>query len=342
MNPLISVVIPVYNVEKYIIECLESVKAQTFTDFEAIIVNDGTKDKSAILAQNFIEKNNLSNFRIINKPNGGLSSARNTGLDNAKGKWIYFLDSDDWMEPDALKDLVDCLGNKDVDIVIGGYQAFDQLTGKKEKWNNYPLEYGKFPDDLWAYHSFSFVVSRLYSKQIIDKNNLRFDERIEYAEDNAWQFDYGCCVKSYACTNKVGYNYRINREGALTSSLVTPKMKYYIGEHMMRFYDLLDEDTMYKSLKDNPRLLSVTWGVLSTSVVNDILDKKIKSAKQKMKLPLSRIVTRVFTPRSMKEKIFFLLWKKSFACLKMFVITYYRNFDKLRRTKFMQKMSKRG
>lgn len=342
MNPLISIIIPVYNVEKYILECLESVRTQTFVDYEVIVVNDGTKDNSALLVQNFIENNKLSNFHLINKSNGGLSSARNAGLDNANGTWIYFLDSDDWLEPNAMQDLVDCLGENDVDIVLGGYQAYDQLTGKVEIWNGYPLEYGKMPDDLGTYHSFSFVTSRLYNKKIIDENELRFDERIQYAEDNAWQFDYCQYVKSYACTNKVGYNYRINRAGALTSSLVTPRMKYYIGEHMMKFYDLLDEQTMYKSLKNNPRLLSTTWGILTTSVVNDILDKNKIAAKQKMKSTLARIVTEVFVPRSTKEKIFFFLWKKSFLCLQIFVIMYYRNFDLLRRTKLMQKMSQRG
>ena len=331
MRPLISIIIPVYNVEKYIIECLESVKNQTFTDFEVIVVNDGTKDNSAIIAQEYIEKNNLTNFYIINKENGGLSSARNAGLDNAKGKWIYLLDSDDWLEPDAMQILVDCLNKYDVDLVIEGYQAYDESTGAVEVWNNYPFEYGVLPDDLWGLHSFSFSVARLYKKSIIDEHKVRFDERIEYAEDNAWQFDYNSHVKSYACTNRVGYNYRINRSGSLTDRLITPKMKYHIAEHMYRFYELLDEKTIFDSLKKNPRLLSVTWGVLSTNVVNDILDKKYDDAKAKMKTTIAKSINQFLAPRSKKERLFFWLWKHSFLLLRMFVVVYYGNFEKIRR-----------
>lgn len=338
-EPLISIIVPVYNVEQYIIKCLESVKSQTFLNYECVIVNDGTKDNSAVLVRDFIDRNKLNNFFLIEKENGGISSARNFGLDKSKGKYVYFLDSDDWMESNSLQSLVNCMCGKDVDLAIGGYRAYDQRTGKFDVWSNYPISQGVIPKDLWALHSFSFVWGRLYKKSIIDCNNLRFDERIEYAEDNAWHFDYNRYVKTYACTNDIGYNYRINREGALTSKLVTPKMKYYIGEHMFSFYDAFDDTIIKDVFCKNRHLLRVTWRVLTTSVVNDILDKKIKDAKKKRKSLLAKSANDAFCPHTKKEKIFFILWKHSFFLLRIFVLFYYGNFQKLRKSRFVQKIS---
>ncbi len=114
---MISVVIPIYNTEKYLHECLQSVQDQTFTDFEVVMVNDGSTDTSADIASQFSRAD--SRFRLVNKPNDGPSAARNKGIEESKGEYIVFLDSDDTLHPDALKILIsaleDCPGS---DIVI--------------------------------------------------------------------------------------------------------------------------------------------------------------------------------------------------------------------------------
>ena len=99
--PAISVVIPVYNVEKYLRTCLDSVCRQTFSDFEAVCVDDGSTDGSPEILREYERRD--TRFRVITQRNGGLSFARNTGMDAARGKYIYFLDSDDWLRPDALE-----------------------------------------------------------------------------------------------------------------------------------------------------------------------------------------------------------------------------------------------
>ena len=341
MKPLISVIIPVYNVEQYIVECLESVRVQTFHDYEVIIVNDGTKDRSAELTANFIKEHGLANWCIVDKENGGLSSARNAGMDVARGDWIFFVDSDDWIEPKALEVLTDCLRRNPADLVIGGYQAYDQTTGTTEVWSDYPCDFGVMPRDLGKLHSFSMCWGRLYKKTIIDQHSLRFDERIQYAEDNPWQFDYIQRISAFSCTNQVIYNYRINRAGALTSQHVTPRMKYHNAEYMYRFYATVDKQLAADSLKENPRLLSVTWGVLTTNVVNHILDNEYSTARKKIHSELSRAVITAFAPRSKKEKIFLWLWKYSFVLLCAFVKVYYGNFETLHKSKLLQVLSKR-
>ena len=110
--PKYTVVIPVYNVEAYLRQCLDSVAHQTFPDWEAICVNDGSTDGSATILEDYASKD--GRFKIVAQPNRGLSAARNTGMDAAKGEYILFLDSDDWLEPNALEVLSENMNGEDM------------------------------------------------------------------------------------------------------------------------------------------------------------------------------------------------------------------------------------
>lgn len=121
MSTLISVIIPVHNTEQYISCCLESVLSQSFTNIELILVDDGSKDGSGTICDEYAKKDHR--IRVFHKENGGVSSARNLGLDNVRGEWVYFVDSDDELLPGSLQTLVDGI-TEDVDIVGGGYERF--------------------------------------------------------------------------------------------------------------------------------------------------------------------------------------------------------------------------
>lgn len=95
-DSMISVIVPVYNVERYLARCIESILSQTYTDFELLLIDDGSKDKSGSICDEYALKD--SRIRVFHKPNGGVSSARNVGLDNARGQWVAFCDSDDWLD----------------------------------------------------------------------------------------------------------------------------------------------------------------------------------------------------------------------------------------------------
>lgn len=99
-NPKVSVIVPVYNVEKLLQRCIDSILAQTFTDFELLLIDDGSKDKSGEICDEYAAKD--SRIRVFHKQNGGVSTARNIGIDKAQGEWIYFVDSDDIVLPSAL------------------------------------------------------------------------------------------------------------------------------------------------------------------------------------------------------------------------------------------------
>ncbi|MGO2103516.1 MAG: glycosyltransferase family 2 protein [Psychroflexus halocasei] len=120
--PEVSIILPCYNVEKYIAKSIQSVLDQTYGDFELLVVIDGSPDNSKIIAESFTDKR----ITIYEKPNGGLSDARNYGLVRAKGEYVYFMDSDDWIESDLIEKTINVLENKKLDLVIFGYFQDDE------------------------------------------------------------------------------------------------------------------------------------------------------------------------------------------------------------------------
>lgn len=122
---MISIVIPVYNVEKYLAECVDSVLAQTYTDWEAILVDDGATDSSGRMCDEYTKKD--SRIRVIHRENGGLSAARNTGLNAAQGEYVYFLDSDDYILPRTLEEIQNTARREQADVVFfDGFVFFDE------------------------------------------------------------------------------------------------------------------------------------------------------------------------------------------------------------------------
>lgn len=131
MAPVVSIIIPTYNCEKFIIECLESVRLQSYKDYEVIIVNDGSTDNSDKIICDFISDNKLNNFHLVTQSNKGVSSARNTGIAHAQGEWVSFVDSDDWIKPDFLLDMVSALKEHPAQLCMAGFSKFSD-EDKKE------------------------------------------------------------------------------------------------------------------------------------------------------------------------------------------------------------------
>lgn len=124
MSDLVSVIVPVYNVEKYLARCLDSIINQTYTNLEIILVDDGSKDSSGQICDEYAAKD--QRIKVIHKQNGGLSSARNAGLDIASGSYIEFVDSDDWIDKDTVKENLELIINENSNVVFfNHYQVFD-------------------------------------------------------------------------------------------------------------------------------------------------------------------------------------------------------------------------
>lgn len=215
---LVSVIIPVYNVEQYLKACLDTVVAQDYSDFEVICVNDGSTDGSSSILNEYVTK--YSNISIINQENKGLSAARNAGIRAAKGDYIFFLDSDDWIERGTLKILAEKQKGEDL-LCFNGRRYFDdgttetpdtgivedRLTGW-EYYNKYALVSRKF--------HFVCTVLRLYRREYLLNNSLFFEEGI-YHEDNLFTPIACYYSKSVKVIPDVLYVYRI-REGSITQT----------------------------------------------------------------------------------------------------------------------------
>lgn len=173
----LSIIVPVYNVEKYIEKCLCSLLNQDLdkSEYEILVINDGTKDSSATIAREIASKN--SNIQVIDKENGGLSTARNRGLEYATGEYIFFVDSDDYIEPNVLKTLLDKCHSNNLDMIAFNFRLVDD-SGKKSKeayTNKIPTNtLFKGSDYLVNDRFIVMVYTYLYRAEFLRKNDIKF------------------------------------------------------------------------------------------------------------------------------------------------------------------------
>lgn len=185
---LISIILPVYNVENYIEKAVRSVVQQTYTNFELLVINDGTKDNSI---QKIDEYATDSRIKIYHKENGGLSDARNYGLERAQGDYIYFMDSDDWIEPNLLALTVDKIEKKSIEVVVFGYfldtedkngnlistsQVIHQHNEINSKNSN-----SNMSDNTIGLLGYAW--NKLYSSSFLKKHNFKFEKGVSLVED---------------------------------------------------------------------------------------------------------------------------------------------------------------
>ena len=206
---MISIVVPIYNVEKYLRKCIDSIIAQTFSDWELILINDGSKDNSGVICDEYVTKD--KRIKVIHKNNEGVSKARNIGIELAKGEYLCFIDSDDWIEPTYLNDF----NTKELqcDFYISGalYDTYEKVYSYKkfnEKYckNKYEIRDEFFYQDLL---SNGYPWGKLYKTQIIKDNNLRFNENLTINEDHIFVFQYFMHINTLYITNTAGYHYTV-------------------------------------------------------------------------------------------------------------------------------------
>ena len=185
MKPNISVIIPVYNVQHYLPQCLDSLNAQIGVNIEVILVNDGSTDYSLSICKEYAHRN--SNVIVLDKENGGLSDARNAGTKAATGEYVYYLDSDDWLAPNAIKLLYDYAIGNDCEIVQGGfYYAYDDHLLYDNKYKkSFVLDHHEAMLELIKNdYVKNFAWGRLYRADIVKKHQF---PKGKYYEDSYWQ-----------------------------------------------------------------------------------------------------------------------------------------------------------
>lgn len=216
MNPLISVIIPVYNVEIYLNKCIDSIINQTYRNIEVVLVDDGSTDQSCIICDECAKIDNR--IKVIHKQNGGLSDARNQGLNIAKGEYIVFVDSDDWMESNGIEYMYKLSQKYNADLVIVGTQKISECTGKVI-WSTF-----KENEEILAMNKYEAIKDtlingcaawgRLYKKEIHDGIHFPVGE---INEDEAIVLRILERCNTIVKTSKVAYNYRF-RENSITST----------------------------------------------------------------------------------------------------------------------------
>ena len=200
--PLVSIIVPVYKAEQWLHRCVDSILAQTMTDFELLLIDDGSPDKSGEICDEYAAKD--SRVRVFHKENGGVSSARNLGLDNARGEWISFVDADDWVEVDYLAGLTEKL---DADFIVGGCRY---TTGEIFQLKSKYLVEKSIADFIQEYNGCCFIRAvwgKLFKKKIIDEKYLRFDEKIRVGEDTIFNKSFFVEINKTLLVERVAYNY---------------------------------------------------------------------------------------------------------------------------------------
>lgn len=215
MKSLVSVIIPIYNVEQYLEKCLDSVINQTYKDLEIICVNDCSPDNSAQILLEYAQRD--TRIKIVNREkNGGVSAARNTGLDEAKGEYVYFIDSDDWIDLDYIEKMVSAITFSKTDVVVNTnvIQEFENKPSKKLVFGDLEIEENAFVDADNAINNIMWASwAQLWDRKFLVKNGLGFLEGHIYEDMHFSPVAYSYMDKIYAIAASA-YHYRI-RENSL-------------------------------------------------------------------------------------------------------------------------------
>ena len=248
-TPKLSVIIPVYNEENYIGECLESVLNQSFRDIEVICVDDGSTDSTVSILEEICS--NDPRVTVIHQKNEYAGAARNRGLLRARGEYVHFMDGDDWLEKDAYEEWYSIAKDQDADVCIGFHRNHDMLTGKIENRGsspskNYICVTNIIDNARSLFNSAVVPWNKIYRRDFLMENDLKF-EQIQCANDRSFYFKVISRAKSIAIIRRYFVNYRMNIPGALT------------GEGRLQHFDchFKSFETIWEWFKDDEKEIRV-------------------------------------------------------------------------------------
>lgn len=210
--PEISVIVPIYKAEKYLEQCVESVLAQTYTDFELILVDDGSPDSCPRICDAYGEKD--KRVQVIHQSNAGVTSARNAGISSAEGQYIFFLDSDDWIPDDYFEKMLGACEANNADLCIGGYIAFYENETTADIVSDFETAvYSSAAEFAMMFHEyfatiFNFTWGKLFKTKIIRENGIYFPQGMLIAEDVIFNMDYYRKCKRISVLNEPRVYYR--------------------------------------------------------------------------------------------------------------------------------------
>lgn len=233
--PFFSIILPVYNAAEYLNRCIDSILIQKKDNFELILINDGSSDISGEICDAYANQDNR--IKVIHKKNEGVSVARNTGLENAQGKWILFVDADDWVEPNWLDVLNSRIEIFDLDLYVFGSHRTNGIETEYTHLPTYTVE--KTQDFVKTWYYKHAVWAYLFKYSIIKKYNIRFPENQPYSEDQAFLLKYMSVCDKIVLLNKALYNYYNNPSSVANKpiSLLGSICNIWAANDFLQFYN---------------------------------------------------------------------------------------------------------
>ena len=260
-NVKVSIIVPVYNEEKHIKKCIDSIINQTYKNIEILLINDGSKDKSLKILREY-EKKYPKLIKVFTHKNRGLGFTRNVGLENATGDFITLLDSDDWMAEDYIEVLKNAIGKND--IVISGFKRYN---------SEYQFQYEKKPlDSEWSKYKYCSIAGKMYRNSFLQKNQLRYS-KVKMGEDSYFN------ISAYAKTNKIivaDYAGYCNYENL---SSMTQKVEYTEDKSFFTILKLIIDTIDTTKLNHN----QFSFYVLKTLIVDIFLYKDCLTEEELIK-----------------------------------------------------------
>lgn len=236
-TPAVSIIVPVYKAEKYLHKCVESLLSQTFADFEVLLIDDGSPDESGRICDEYAEKD--SRVKVFHKENGGVSSARNLGLDMAAGERVMFVDADDWLDNDALQFCLERAGDAEF-VRYGMRVVYSQSHSAVDKSINESWNYDEYFSNVVARKTTLSVWGGLYKRSLFETNNIRFNPKYALGED--WLVLY-LLLKVTSNIKLVAnplYNYNSTNEGSAVHAITLDKVKQLIDVASIICSDYMD------------------------------------------------------------------------------------------------------
>lgn len=271
---MVSIVIPIYNSETTLRRCLNSVINQSIFDWELILVDDGSNDKSDDICDEYAAKD--QRVKVFHKKNGGVSSARNIGLDNAKGEWVVFIDADDFVKESYLANLLEH-SQKQVDLVISYAEIHNGDDIKKESYSEKLIDETNF-DSMFIendMHWHTSPWSKLYKRNIIEEYHIRFCEGMHIGEDAVFLYSYMLYSNRIYISNDTDYCYFAYNEGSLTkrvNSLDSEILAYN------QIQAIVESIILKKTIKNFKALRNLNWLIASYQrrILNALYHNKVK------------------------------------------------------------------
>lgn len=310
MKPLLTVVIPVYNVEKYLKRCVESVLVQEWHNYDILLVDDGSTDSSPQICDDYAKVYDF--ISVIHKKNGGLSEARNTGISHAKGDYVYFPDSDDWLEPQTFKELAEVLESQEFDIVSFNREF---VKGEEDPIISDPLVTqvfeGKDAFVQMLKHSYitGFANDKIYKKSLFIDNNISFPKG-KYYEDLGTNYKLFLSAENVFATNQKYYHYLIDNPDSITQSWNEQKFS-----DMFEFYkDIFYSDFVRSRLNQEELQISQLYYVnglihILASLYKSKLDKKYIDITNQVKQELLKQGVALSQMKGQPNKLKYILFR---------------------------------